>query len=85
MPESHLLIKGYPTGSFTSYAPNLSDTFEKYCRLKVSGRGKQFYAAADRNIGYVIEHLGDRPFDAYSTADAASFRDWLRERQLMST
>ena len=33
----------------------------------------------------MIEHLGNRPLDAYSTADAASFRDWLIERQLTST
>ena len=32
----------------------------------------------------MIEHLGDRQPDAYSTADAASFRDWLLERQLTS-
>ena len=33
----------------------------------------------------MIEHLGNRPLDAYSTADAASFRDCLLERQLTST
>ena len=63
----------------------MSDALKKYSRLKGAGRGKQFYAAANRNIGYVIEHLGNRPLDAYSTADAASFRDWLIERQLTST
>ena len=29
--------------------------------------------------------MADRPLDAYSTADAASLRDWLIERQLTST
>ena len=63
----------------------MSDASNKYCRLKGARRGKQFYAAANRNIGYAIEHLGNRPLDAYSTADAASFTDWLIERQLTST
>ncbi len=75
MPASHLLIKGQPKETFTSYATTLSDSLEKYCRLKGVGKGEQFFTAANRNIGYVIEHLGNRPLDAYSTADAASFRD----------
>ena len=33
----------------------------------------------------MIEYLGDRPLDAYSTAGAVSFRDWLLEPQLTST
>ena len=85
VPASHLLIKGQRTETFTSYAPKLSDALEKYCRLKGVGRAEQFFTAAKRNIGYVIEYLGDRPLDAYSTADAASLRDWLIERQLTST
>ena len=30
----------------------------------------------------MIEHLGNRPLDAYSTADAVAFRDWLTDKQL---
>ena len=30
----------------------------------------------------MIDHLGDRPIDTYSSADAASFRDWLIARGL---
>ena len=77
---SHLLINGQPKESSTSYAPKLSNTLKKYYWLKGAGRSKQFYAAANRNIGYVIEYLGNRPLNAYSTADVASFRDWLLER-----
>ena len=73
LPASHLLIKGQPEETFTSYAPTLSDALDKYCRLKGVGKFEQFFTAANRNIGYVIEHLGNRPLDAYSTADAASF------------
>ena len=37
---SHLLIKGQPKETFTSYASKLSDALKKYCRLKGAGRGK---------------------------------------------
>ena len=84
VPASDKLTMQQPIETFTSSAPKLSDALEKCCRLKCSGRDKEFYAAGYRNIGYVIEHLGDRQPDAYSTADAASFRDWLLERQLTS-
>jgi integrase len=33
----------------------------------------------------VIEHLGDRPLNAYSSSDASSVRDWLFQRNLSST
>ena len=40
IPASHLLKKGQPKETFTSYAPKLSDALEKYCRLKGVGRAK---------------------------------------------
>ena len=52
------------------------------CSLKGLDRAKMFFTAAHRNVGYVIDHLGDRPIDTYSTLGAASFRDWLVERDL---
>ncbi len=85
MPASRLLIKGQPKESFTSYVLKLSHALEKYYRLKDAGSCKQFYAAANRNIGYVIEHLGDRPLDSCSTADPTPFRNCLIARQLTST
>ena len=33
----------------------------------------------------MVDHLGDRPIDPYSSADAASFRDWLIKRGLTSS
>ena len=85
VPASNLLIRGQPAEAFTSYAPKLSDALEKYCRLKGIGRGDQFFKVARRNVGYAIQHLGDRPLDAYSSSAAASFRDWLFQRSLTST
>ena len=40
VPASNLLIKGRPKETFTSYVPTLSDTLEKYCRLKGVGKGE---------------------------------------------
>ena len=50
----------------------------------VPDRVVMFFTAANRNMGYVIQHLGDRPIDTYSSLDAASFRDWLVRRNLLS-
>ena len=35
---------------------------------------------AQRNIGYVIKVLGNHSVTAYSSTDAAKFRDWLIDR-----
>ena len=85
VPASSLLIRKRPAEAFTSCAPKLSDALETYCRLKGDGRAELFFRSSFRNIGYVIEHLGDRPLDAYSSSDAASFRDWLVGRGLSSS
>jgi len=68
-----------------SYAPTLSDALEKYCRLKGGNKSELFFTAAHRNMGYVIERLGDRPLDSYSSADAARFRDWLIDKGLSTS
>ena len=82
VPASHLLVKGKPKATFTSYAPKLSDSLSKYCSLKGADRTALFFTSAKRNIGYVIDHLGDQPIDTYSSANAASFRDFLIGRGL---
>ena len=41
-----------------------------------------FFTAGHRNVGQLIDHLGDRPIDTHSTLDAGLFRDWLVERDL---
>ena len=75
VPASHLLVRSKPKDVFTSYASSLSDALATYCSLKGADRTALFFTAAKRNVGYVLEHLGDRPIDTYSSADAASFRD----------
>ena len=71
-----------PIEASKSYAPTLSDALERYCRLKGGNKSELFFTAAYRNVGYVIERLGDRTLDSYSSADAAKFRDWLRHTHL---
>ena len=85
VPASHLLVKGKPKDAFTSYASSLSDALATYCSLKGADRTALFFTAAKRNVGYVLEHLGDRPIDTYSSADAASFRNWLIDRGLTTS
>ena len=53
----------------------LTDALDLYLRLKSDGRDKVFVRPARRNIGYVIEALGNRPLDQYASSDAALFRD----------
>ena len=85
VPASDRLVKQQPINTFTSSAPKLSDALTKYCALKGADKGKLFFTVADRNVGYVICCLGDRPLDAYSSADAAKFRDWLIDRSLSTS
>ena len=85
VPASDKLTKQQPKEAFTSSAPKLSDALMKYCALKGADKGKLFFTVADRNVGYVIEFLGDRPLDAYSSSDAAKFRDWLIDRSLSTS
>ena len=64
----------------TSAAPDcltLSEARNLYLRLKSAGKDQAFVRSAHRNVEYVIKVLGDHPLSAYSTVDAAKFRDWL--------
>jgi len=79
------LVKKQTINAFTSSAPKLSNALAKYCALKGADKGKLFFTVADRNVGYVITCLGDRPLDAYSSSDAAKFRDWLINRSLSTS
>ena len=60
-----------------SAAPTLGHACDLYLRLKGIGKDKVFNRTAKRNTAYVIEVLGDRPLDTYSSSDASTFRYWL--------
>ena len=68
----------------TSKSPfkTLSEALELYLRLKGIGKDKTFHRGAERNIQSVVELLGDRPLDEYSSSDAASYRDYLLKKGL---
>ena len=55
----------------------LSEARDLYLHLKSAGKDKTFVRSAHRNVVYVIKVSGDHPLSAYSTVDAARFRDWL--------
>ena len=65
---------------FNSGVTTLSEALDLYLKLKGAGKDKVFIRTANRNVGYVIKVLGDRPIPAYSSSDAANFRDWLIDR-----
>ena len=62
--------------------PLLSDALDLYLRLKAVGKDKVFVRTANRNVGYVIKVLGDKPIRQYSSSEAAIFRDWLIKQSM---
>lgn len=85
VPASDRLVGQQPPDPFRSSTPKLSDALMKYYALKGVDKGKLFFTVAERNIGYVIDCLGDRPIDMYASLDAAKFRDWLIGRHLSTS
>jgi integrase len=81
IPALHL-VKSSVSSGVGSACVSLSEALELYVRLKASNKSKTFHRGAERNIEAVIAMFGDRPLDGYTSADAASFRDYLLERGL---
>ena len=81
IPGLHLL-RDRPLPTTSTSSQTLHDALELYLRLKGVGKGKVFRRGAERNIQTVIDVLGDRPIDAYSSSDAASLRDYLLAKGL---
>jgi integrase len=81
LPGQHL-IQNRPRDYYGSDSPLLSEALAKYLLLKGEGKDRTFVRGANLNIQYVTEHLGDRPIDAYTSADAASLRDKLMDNGL---
>ena len=77
------MIPQLPAGNgIISDTPKLSEAGDHYLHLKGSGKNKAFSQTAERAVAYVTEALGDRRISAYSSSDAAYFRDWLMQRGL---
>ena len=58
----------------------LSDALDLYLKLKGKDKDKAFIRTAHRNTEYVIKVLGNKLVTAYSSSEAAQFRDWLINR-----
>jgi integrase len=65
--------------------PTLSDALQTYFKLKGAGKGEIFFRASRRAVKDVIYLLKDRSLDAYSTTDAAQFRDHMMSRGLVTS
>ena len=81
LPGQHLIMDR-PRDYYGSDTPLLSEALAKYLLLKGDGKDKTFVRGANRNIQYVTDQLGNRPIDAYTSADAAALRDKLIENGL---
>jgi integrase len=81
VPALHLLRDG-PQKVSQSSCVSLAEALDLYLRLKGVNKGKVFRRGAERNIQSVVDVLGDRPLDEYSSSDAAAYRDYLLKRGL---
>jgi integrase len=81
IPAAHLL-RSIPSQNINSLLPTIDDALDLYLRVKGEHKKNTFFTHSKRTVGYLKECLGSRPLDQYSTADAATFRDWLRKKGL---
>ena len=56
-------------------SPTLSEAMQLYLQLKGVGEAKTFHQAAMRNVDVVVDVIGDKPIEDYSTIDASKVRD----------
>ena len=80
VPAIHLLISDNDDARHDS--PILKEAIEAYLILKGGVTNPVFARTARRNGRYVITALSNRPITAYSSADAAKFRDYLFDKGL---
>ena len=79
---SMLPVNGQVT---TETVITLQQASQNYHSLKGTEKDDLFFRPYERFARYVIEGLGDRPLDRYTSADAAAFRDLLFEKGLSSS
>ena len=81
VPAAHLLVVD---GSASSL-PTIEESLEVYFAVKGVGRPKLFFTTAQRYIGYLIECLGNRSIDQYTSKDATVLREWLINKGLSNS
>ena len=75
--ELGLKFGGAPDAPLDSADTNISDALELYIRLKGAGRDRLFAKTSTRNVGYLIECVGDVDLSSIKTVNAGQFRDYL--------
>ena len=63
-------------------SPTLSEAMHLYLQLTGVGKAKTFHQAAMRNVGVVVDVVGDKAIADYSTIDAGKVRDAMIARGL---
>jgi integrase len=81
VPAAHLLIADGNASSL----PTIEESLEVYFEIKGVGRPKLFFTTAQRYIGYLIECLGNRSIDQYTSKDATVLREWLIKKGLSNS
>ena len=81
IPAAHLL-RSIPRKNINSMLPTIDEALELYPRVKGEHKKNTFFTHSKRTIAYLKQFLGSRPLNQYSTADATTFRDWLRKKGL---
>ena len=81
IPALHLL-RDKPLLPSQPSCMHLTEALDLYIRLKGVGKNKVFKRGVERNIQSVVNVLGDRPLDEYSSSDAANLRDYLLKKGL---
>jgi integrase len=81
VPAAHLLVADGNASSL----PTIEESLEVYFGVKGVGRPKLFFTTAQRYIGYLIECLGNRSIDQYTSKDATVLREWLINKGLSNS
>ena len=84
IPALHL-VRDKPLIPSQSSCMTLTEALDLYVRLKGVNKDKIFRRGAERNIQSVVDVLGNRPLDEYSSSDAATYRDYLLKRGLTTS
>ena len=79
VPALHLLVEDGKENEPSS--PTILEAADIYLRIKRNSN-PTFVRAVKRNTKYLVKALGNKPITAYSSADAASFRDKLFKKSL---
>lgn len=83
IPAAHLLVAGGKV--LSNEGPTIQEALGIYIKLKGKDKNITFFRAAERNVGYVTNLLGNRYIGDYKSSDAATFRDSLFDRGLASS